>query len=113
MEEHGFSIQHRHYRLQNGDTVEKVPEVQSPKLDALPPSEDGDFWLEAEIHTGLTVLHTSEAAKQAEENRTKHYFVRTTGRQAQCNHCDWGFELDPGDKIENGHLYDKKGTLVI
>lgn len=83
------------------------------KLLDLPPSSDADFWLDAETHTGLTVLHTSEAAKQAEDNRDKHFFVRTSGRQAQCQHCDWGFELDPGDKIESGHLYDEKGTLVI
>ncbi len=80
------------------------------KLDGLPGSEDKDFWLDAEIHTGIEGLTIEEAKKKVEE---KHYFVRTTGRQAQCQHCDWGFELDPGDKIIDGHLYDRQGKLVI
>lgn len=42
-----------------------------------------------------------------------HYFVRVKGHQAQCTHCDWGFELDPGDKIEKGHLYTKSGKKVL
>ncbi len=89
------------------------PEAKKPKLPELPPSEDKDFWLEAEIHTGLEGLTKEEADKKVKEDKDKHYFVRTTGRQAQCTHCDWGFELDPGDKIIDGHLYDKNGTLVI
>ena len=81
-------------------------EVKSSKrnLADLPPSEDKDFWLDAEIHSNLVPQETKEEA---------HYFIRTTGRQAQCQHCDWGFELDPGDKIIDGHLYDKKGILII
>ncbi len=85
------------------------PEGQNIRLPDLPPSDDADFWLEAEIHTNLEGINKVNV----EEGRDKHYFVRTSGRQAQCKHCDWGFELDPGDKIENGHLYDKKGQLVI
>jgi hypothetical protein len=74
------------------------------KLDDLPKSEDKDFWLDAEIHMGLI----------AKENPLDiHYFVRVSGRQAQCKNCDWGFELDPGDRIENGHLYERTGKLVI
>lgn len=73
------------------------------KLDDLPESND-KFWEHAEIHTGLLVK---------DDPNEKHYFVRTSGRQAQCNLCDWGFELDPGDRIEEGHLYTKKGKLVI
>jgi hypothetical protein len=79
--------------------------LSKTNLDELPASSDSDFWLEAEIHTNLT---PEEVNKSGE-----HYFIRTTGRQAQCQHCDWGFELDPGDKIIDGHLYDKKGTLII
>jgi hypothetical protein len=74
-------------------------------LAELPESGDKDFWLDAEIHTGLT--------PQEVKKEEAHYFVRVTGRQAQCKHCDWGFELDPGDKIIDGHLYDKTGKLVI
>jgi len=83
------------------------------KLDDLPRSDDKDFWLDAEIHTGIEGLTIEEAKKKVEEEKEKHYFVRTTGRQAQCTHCDWGFELDPGDKIIDGHLYNKKGKLII
>ena len=79
--------------------------LNTKRLDDLPESSDKDFWLEAEIHTGL---EPQEVVKGG-----KHYFVRTTGRQAQCQHCDWGFELDPGDKIKDGHLYDRQGKLVI
>lgn len=73
------------------------------QLDDLPESND-KFWEYAEIHTGLLIK---------DDPNEKHFFVRTSGRQAQCNLCDWGFELDPGDRIENGHLYNKKGKLVI
>jgi len=82
-------------------------------LDNLPESGDSDFWLDAEIHTGIKTTTQGEADKQVREEKDKHYFVRTTGREAQCTHCDWGFELDPGDKIEDGHLYDKNGKLII
>jgi len=85
--------------------VQKSSEAKSTKLPDLPASSDGDFWLEAEIHTGLIPEEINKGGE--------HYFVRTTGRQAQCQHCDWGFELDPGDKIIDGHLYNKKGKLVI
>jgi len=73
------------------------------KLDDLPPSDD-KFWEGAEIHMGLV----------AKDNPNEiHYFVRRSGRQAQCKNCDWGFELDPGDQIIDGHLYTKEGELVI
>lgn len=73
------------------------------KLNDLPISTD-KFWEGAEIHMGLVV--------KDDPNET-HFFIRTSGRQAQCKQCDWGFELDPGDKIKDGHLYDKSGKLVI
>ena len=91
----------------------KSPEVKSQNLNDLPPSEDADFWLDAEIHTGIEGIHLSEAQKKIEEEKDKHYFIKITGRSAQCTHCNWGFDLDPGDKITEGHLYDKKGTLII
>lgn len=73
------------------------------KLDDLPESTD-KFWEGSEIHMGLV----------AKDNPLDiHFFIRTSGRQAQCKNCDWGFELDPGDRIEEGHLYTKEGKLVI
>ena len=83
----------------------KVSEVPTTKLPDLPPSSDGDFWLEAEIHTGIV----PEAVNQG----GTHYFERISGHQAYCKHCNWGFQLDSGDKIVDGHLFDKKGKLVI
>ena len=77
-------------------------EKQKEKLSDLPESTN-EFW-DGEIHTGLI-------AKGIDEE--KHYFVRMTGRQAQCKNCEWGFELDPGDRIEDGHLYTRDGKLVI
>jgi len=83
-----------------------MPQTVSKKdLPDLPESADKEFWGEAEVITNLTPqkIHKEEP----------HFFIRIAGREAQCNHCDWGFALDPGDKIIEGHLYDKKGTLVI
>ena len=73
------------------------------RLDDLPESEN-EFW-DGEKHTGLTP-HEELAEKG-------HFFVRITGHQAYCQGCGWGFQLDPGDRIENGHLYDRKGKFVI
>lgn len=75
------------------------------RLPELPSSDDKKFWSEAEIHTGLIPEPVVVGGA--------HYFIRKTAKQAQCTHCEWGFELDPGDSIEDGHLYDKKGKLVI
>jgi len=84
-----------------------------PRLDELPGSQDKDFWLDAETHTGIKNPTEDEIEKKARNDKDKHYFVRTTGREAQCIHCNWGFELDPGDEIKDGHLYDKEGKLII
>ena len=74
------------------------------QLDDLPPSEDKDFWEHADVNTGL------EPKNLFDQN---HYFVRIPGHQAQCTHCSWGFQLEPGDKIIDGCLFDKNGKKVI
>ena len=74
------------------------------KLEDLPKSDD-EFWKEAEIHTGI-VPHDILATHG-------HYFKRVSGHQAYCEGCGWGFQLEPGDKIIDGHLYNKEGELVI
>ena len=79
------------------------PEKQ--KLDDLPGSGDREFWGDAEIHTNLKP-HDILADHG-------HYFKRVSGHQAYCEGCGWGFQLDPGDKIVDGHLYNKDGKLVI
>lgn len=72
-------------------------------LDPLPNSDD-EFWGDGEKHVYTPVKFHSEEG---------HYFVRRSGREAQCTHCDWGFALDPGDKIVDGHLVDRNGKLVL
>jgi hypothetical protein len=51
---------------------------QKSKLNDLPVSTD-EFWEGAEIHMGLVLKDDPDEV---------HYFVRTSGRQAQCKHCD-------------------------
>ena len=72
------------------------------QLDNLPASDD-KFWEGADVHK-------SEPKNLFDQ---KHNLIRVPGHQAQCTHCDWGFQLDPGDKIKEGHLFDSKGKLVI
>lgn len=74
-------------------------------LPSLPGSEDKEFWGDAEVNTNIV--------PQRINLEGPHYFVRKSGHEAQCTHCEWGFVLDPGDKIQDGHLYDRLGKLVI
>lgn len=75
----------------------------SKNLDELPGSESR-FW-DGEVHTDLK--------PHKETSEDGHFFEYTSAVSAQCKLCNWGFQLEPGDKIKNGHLYDKKGKLVI
>lgn len=75
------------------------------KLDPLPESANKEFWGDADIHTNIIPQKITEDEK--------HYFVRVSGHEGYCHHCNWGFALDGGDKIKDGHLYDKEGKLVI
>lgn len=74
------------------------------QLDALPASDDKEFWAEADIHTNIEPKNLFDQT---------HIFKRIAGHQAQCTHCDWGFQLDSGDKIIEGHLFDKTGKKVL
>ena len=74
------------------------------QLDDLPESGDKEFWGEADVNTNITPQKVFEG---------KHYFIRRSGHEAVCTHCNWGFALDPGDKIKDGHLYNREGELVI
>jgi hypothetical protein len=74
-------------------------------LDPLPPSGDKEFWGDAEVN-----VVTPQKVGFFDQ---PHFFIRRTGHEAQCTHCDWGFALDPGDKIKDGHLYDRSGKLVL
>lgn len=75
------------------------------KLDNLPESDNKEFWGDGEIHTNLTPHN--------ELSEDGHYFEYITAVIAECKKCHWGFQLDPGDKVKKGHLYDSKGRLVI
>jgi len=79
------------------------PKSSKRRLDDLP--ESGSKFWDGEVNTGLTPHSILD--------EHGHYFERVTGHQAYCEGCGWGFQLDPGDKITDGHLYDKKGKLVI
>ena len=70
----------------------------------LPESSDKEFWGEAEVHTNLTPQRMFDE---------KHYFEWRRGHEAYCNHCGWGFALDAGDKVREGHVYARNGKLVI
>ncbi len=59
----------------------EVKKEKREKLGDLPSSSDTDFWGDADIHTNLV-------PEPLHKNGT-HYFVRRTGREAQCTHCDW------------------------
>lgn len=84
---------------------QKSPTQSGERQDNLPPSNNKEFWADAEVHTNIV---------PEDVYPTKiHYFVRKSGREAQCTHCDWGFALDPGDTIVDGHLYNRNGKLVI
>jgi len=78
--------------------------MEKKQLDELPPSDDAEFWAEADVHTNIQPKNLFDQ---------KHTLRRIAGHQAQCTHCDWGFQLDPGDRIVNGHLYNKKNEVVI
>jgi hypothetical protein len=87
-------------------------QVRSNNFEPLPESKS-KFWEHAEIHTDLSWQTKEDAAKEVRGTLTEHYFVRIPGHQAQCTHCNWGFQLDSGDRVRDGHLYDKLGELVI
>ena len=78
--------------------------MDKTNLDPLPGSDDKEFWMDADVRTNLTPQVMFEG---------NHYFERRSGHEAECSHCHWGFALDPGDKIKEGHLYSKDGKLVI
>lgn len=75
------------------------------QLDDLPESSNKEFWGDADTHTGIT--------PQVLFDQGGHIFRRVSGHEAYCDHCGWGFALDPGDKVKEGHVYTKDGTLVI
>lgn len=79
--------------------------MENTKLDDLPESSDKEFWGEADVHTNIT--------PQKIFDEGGHNFVRVTGHEAYCHHCGWGFALDGGDKIKDGHLFSRDGKLVI
>lgn len=78
--------------------------MSNATLDDLPATSDTEFWSEADVHTNIEPHPFFDQ---------KHVFIRVPNHQAQCTHCDWGFQLEPGDRIVEGHLYNKDKQLVI
>lgn len=81
------------------------------RLDPLP-ENDSEYWKDAETHKASWQTK-DEARKEVKATLKDHYFVRVSGHQAQCTHCNWGFQLDSGDRIKDGHLYNKEKKLII
>jgi len=73
------------------------------KLDELPESSD-KFW-DGEVHANIVPHDWFDDHS--------HYFMRVTGHEAYCEGCGWGFALDGGDKIIEGHLYTREKKFVI
>lgn len=72
------------------------------KLPDLPESGD-EFW------DGEKNLSRPEAVN----SDGPHYFEYSRGKEAYCGHCGWGFLLDKGDYINEGHVYSEDEHLVI
>jgi hypothetical protein len=81
-----------------------MDEGTKENLEPLPESNT-NFWEHAETHTNIV--------PEPVVKDNVHIFVRKSGREVQCTHCDWGFALDPGDYVLDGHVYDKNDNLVI
>lgn len=81
-----------------------MDEPNKQLLDELPASDNNKFWEGADIHTNIKPVRFFDQ---------QHVLIRKSGHQAQCTHCDWGFQLDPGDKIVDGHLFDRTGKKVL
>lgn len=78
--------------------------MENTKLDDLPGSSDDKFWGGSDVRTGIV------PQKMFDDD---HYFKRVSGHEGYCDHCGWGFALDPGDKIKDGHVYTREDLLVI
>lgn len=79
--------------------------MDKAQLDDLPESSNKEFWGEADVHTNITPQQMLDSKE--------HVFRRVSGHEAYCDHCGWGFALDPGDKIKDGHLFNRDGKLII
>ncbi len=79
------------------------PTNKKSKLEDLP--ESGSKFWDGEVHTNL--IPHSELSEKG------HNFILIKGMTAECTECHWGFELDRGDIIKEGHLYNKKGKFII
>lgn len=74
-----------------------------PNLPDLPNNDD-EFWEGAEKYINKPEAVNSDGP---------HYFELVRGKEGYCGHCGWGFLLDKGDEVKEGHVYDGEGHLVI
>lgn len=77
--------------------------AQLNNLDPLPPSDD-EYFTKYEAETNKFTLK--------ETTRCEHYFVRTTGIEAECKKCHIGFYITPEYVVSQGKLI-KNGQIVI
>lgn len=71
------------------------------KLDPLPSNKD-EYWEYAD----------TEHIDIKDDPECKHYMVRKSGTEVECNKCLIGFFIGPRDRVKNGHLY-LNGKKVI
>lgn len=77
---------------------------ENGKLSELPAS--GEEW--EKVLGGEQVKVKPEPINQPCE----HYFRLVSGREAQCQNCNWGLFLGAGDEIRDGHLYVNDERIV-
>lgn len=77
---------------------------QREKLPDLPSSNDEEFWGDAEKFQGIPEAVNAEGP---------HYFILIRGKEVYCQHCGWGFMLDKGDTVKDGHVFSIEKHLVI
>lgn len=73
------------------------------KLDSLPPSDD-EYFTKYEADTKKIVLPKIQECK--------HYFVRKSGTETECQKCGAGFYLTPEFNVKEGHIF-KEDQFVI
>lgn len=71
------------------------------EVENLPPNTDS-FWDNAD----------KEVIKLTKAKSCKHYFLRISGIEVECQNCHAGFQISLGYQVKNGHIY-LHGSLVI
>lgn len=73
------------------------------KLNPLPGSED-EYFTKYKADTYKVKLSKPEECK--------HYFVRTSGTECECQKCHVGFYLAKNYVVKDGHLYFENKLVI-